>query len=117
MPTHLIVLLQQHGVDEALIKAQGCELPTGTPDVQNQVCAGDVTQDVKENLIREPQEVDPVCHPGCCRVHVIIIIGYVLKIRGTPNSHRIPKDGCQPSLQLGRGAKRSSYPWERKCFY
>lgn len=90
---HLIVLLQQHRVGEALVQAQRCELPAGAPDVQNQVYAGDVAQDVQEDLIREAQEVGTICHRGRCRGR-IAGAGCVLKTRGI-NFHGIPQGGPQ----------------------
>lgn len=79
---HLIVLLQQHRVGEALVQAQRCELPAGAPDVQNQVRAGHVAQDVQEDLIGEAQQVGAVCHRGC-HGGCVAVIARVLKIRGT----------------------------------
>lgn len=70
---HLIVLLQQHSVGKALVQAQNCKLPAGAPDVQNQVCAGHVAQDVQEDLIREAEKVGAHRHSGRCRGRVALV--------------------------------------------
>ena len=63
---------------EALVQAQRCKLPAGAPDVQNQVRAGHMAQDVQKDLVGEAQQVGAVCHWGC-----VAVIARVLKIRGT----------------------------------
>lgn len=100
---HLIVLLQQHGVGEALVQAQLCELATGAPDVHNQVRAGDVAQDVQEDLVGEAQQVGTACHRGSCRGHVTII-GQVLKIR----RHTIPMGSPRAALGPASPARERS---------
>lgn len=79
---HLVVLLQQHRVGEALVQAQLRQLPAGAPHVHHQVGAGDVAQDVQQDLVREAQQVGAGRHlgrgGGC-----VAIAGRVLKTRGT----------------------------------
>lgn len=70
---HLIVFLQHHSMGKALVQAQNCELPAGAPDIQNQVRAGHVAQDVQEDLIREAEKVGAHRDGGCRRGHVALI--------------------------------------------
>lgn len=81
-PTPHLVVLQQHGVGEALVQAQLRELPAGASDVQNQVRAGDVAEDVQEDLIGEVQQVGPAWHRSRRGGHVAIA-AQVLKQGGT----------------------------------
>ena len=84
---------------EALVQAQRCELPAGAPDVQNQVRAGHMAQDVQKDLVGEAQQVGAVCHRGR-----VAVIARVLKIRGT----KFPWDlQGQPSA---KGSPRRG-PW------
>lgn len=105
---HLVVLLQQHGVGEALVQAQLRELPAGAADVQNQVRAGDVAEDVQEDLVGEAQQVRTARHCGRRRGRVAIA-AQVLKTRGRQVSMGSPRAALGPaSSTRGRSQLESS---------
>lgn len=95
---------------EALVQAEHRELPAGAPDVQDQVCTGDVAQDVQQDLIREAEKVGAHRHSGCRRGHVVIV-GCVLKRRATPNSYGIPRVAFSMATSAKDRCQGQPSPW------